>query len=205
MHSTAQEPNSSSNVFASFRSRVSNPSVNQPYPRQQFRALAAPCPGLAIGERGSWQRQVSAETRPAPRQSLAQYEPCAQFPRQGSRGFLSTRLGAGVFLGRRAHSPGPLSVHGGDSYRRERLRHTASVEPRLSQGGSKELIVFARSGCAGNASSINARPSDKVGPCAFAQPILYRPHQRKNGSQTSPQAPPSVRRSARRRGGRELS
>ena len=30
LHSTAQEPNSSSNSFASFRSRVSNPSVNHP-------------------------------------------------------------------------------------------------------------------------------------------------------------------------------
>ena len=59
------------------------------------------------------------------------------------------------------------------------------------------------------AGSLSHQPSTAWGPStagwpfiAFPQPITYRPHQR---IMTLPQAPPSVRRSVRRRGGRELS
>jgi hypothetical protein len=77
--------------------------------------------------------------RPAPPRSVMRYEARAQPPRRVSRSFLRTKLEAGGFLARIVHSPGPLDIER-VIYKRERMRHTANLEPRFSQQVTMDFI-----------------------------------------------------------------
>ena len=54
----AHVPSCSSSAPASFRSSVSNPSVNQPRPEREVRVLHPACPDRARAARCSWRRAV---------------------------------------------------------------------------------------------------------------------------------------------------
>jgi hypothetical protein len=65
MHSMAQEPNSSRSAFASFRSRVSNPSVNHPYTGANSSRVVGSAWGALVPPVPAWQNSLRAFGRGA--------------------------------------------------------------------------------------------------------------------------------------------